>query len=69
MINCGCRKPGYCAREAGAMPPGQKIAICRNKIIVPRHEPTIDREWLWKRGTGYQYGCWKDKMEPIEDEK
>lgn len=58
-----------CWREEGLLPLGQKTVICQRKIIVPRHEPTIDHDKLLVLADGFAWHCWKDKMEPIETEQ
>jgi hypothetical protein len=77
MKNCFCPY-GVCARERGYMPLTEKNLMCKQKIVVPRHEPTINHVALNKCQWGHECVCLthcesflrplKHLMEPIEDE-
>jgi hypothetical protein len=42
MTPCKCA-PGTCARDSGALPAKSRDVLCRARVVVPRHEPTIPK--------------------------
>jgi hypothetical protein len=66
MKNCFCPY-GVCARERGYMPPSEKNLMCKQKVVVPRHEPILDFGGWWIHGSdeGQEH---QQHHEPIEDE-
>lgn len=58
MIPCCCVLP-VCGRETGRIPTKSRAILCRAKIVVPRHEPTLPPIM----------GRWPWGFEPIEDEQ